>query len=160
MPESMISLINLSVVLAGAIFTYYKFFREGAHNQRIEFDLEYVDLGINNNDRIIEVGIIAINKGNVEQKFDKISLKIRGMLKDKKLCEIENHEPRLKFPEEVADISVIPKKYNYYFVRPGVIQRFPVVIKLPANWSHLHTRSTFKYLKTNELHTAERSFRL
>jgi hypothetical protein len=160
MSSSMISSLNLLVVLLGAIFAYYKFFREGAHHQRIEFDLECVDLGIHGDFRIIEVGIIADNKGNIEQKFDQILLKIRGIKEKEELQEIKNHEPRLSFPEKIPEVSVISKKYNYFFVRPGVSQRFPVVVKIPINWSQLHTRSTFRYYRASDIHSAERAFKL
>ena len=158
MSDSTISLLNLLLLTAGALFTYYKFFREGAHHQRIEFDIDCNDLGINGDYRIIEIGINATNKGNVEQKFEAIYLKIRGILEGQELTEIPNHEPRLSFPEGIPKLSVIPAKFHYFFVRPGVTQRFPVVVKIPANWSQLHARSTFKYLSTNEIHTAERAF--
>jgi hypothetical protein len=158
MTDSILSVVNLSVVLLAAVFTYYKFFREGSHQQRIEFDIDCVDLGVSIDSRIVEIGIVATNRGNVEQKFDKILLKVRGILQDQALQEIPNHEPRLSFPETISEISVIPEKYNYFFVRPGVTQRFPVVIKVPEMWCQLHARSTFKYLGTNDMHTAERSF--
>jgi hypothetical protein len=160
MSNFIISLLNLLVLLVGAIFTYYRFFREGSHNQRIELDLECIDLGINGKYRIVEVAITAINKGNVEQKFDDIRLKIHGIVNGQELKDIKNHSPRLRFSEEKPSISVIPEKYKYFFVRPSVKQRFPVVLKIPANWSQLQTRSTFKYLGTNEIHSAERAFKL
>lgn len=157
---NLVDLVNLSIVLFGAIFTYYKFFREGSHHQRIEFDIECIDLGVNGDYRIVEIGIMAKNKGNVEQKFDRILLKIRGIKEGHVLHEIINHEPRLSFPEKIPDVSVISEKYKYYFVRPSVAQRFPVVLRIPVSWGQLHARSTFKYYGVNEIHSAERAFKL
>jgi len=156
----MFSLLNLFIALGALIFTYYKFFREGEHQQRIEFDIDFVELGNVGDYRIIEVGITAENKGNVEQKFERIDLKIRGIKDGLELHEIINHEPRLSFPEDLPNISVISKKYLYFFVRPGVVQRFPVVLKVPLNWNLIHTRSTFKYFGVNDIHNAERAFKL
>lgn len=157
---SIAGLVTFLIALLGAIFTYYKFFREGSHHQRVEFDIELIDLGTNKNSRIIEIGIVAKNKGNIEQKFDDIRLKIRGMKNNQELSEIKNHEPRLSFPEKKPNISIIPKKYQYFFVRPNVSQRFPVVLKIPSNWGQLHTRATFKYFRSDEIHSSERAFKL
>lgn len=152
--------MNVLLAIVGALFAYYKFFREGSHRQRIEFDLDLKDLGIIEGFRVIEVGVLASNKGHIEQKFDSIKLKIRGIEFNQELFDIEGHEPRLAFPEKIDPVSVISKKYKYYFVRPGVTQRFPVVVKIPKNWRLVQARSTFKYFSLDEIHTAERSFAL
>ena len=150
--------LNLFLAIAGAVFAYYKFFREGSHHQRIEFDIEFVNLGTSGESRVIEVAVTASNKGNVEQKFDAIRLTIRGIVEGQGLNEIEGYEPRLAFPEKIGPVSMIPDKYNYFFVRPGVNQRFPIVVKIPGNWCLIHARSTFKYLGLEEVHSAERAY--
>ncbi len=160
MSSDMVSLLNLLVVLIGAIFAYYRFFREGSHHQRIEFDIDYIDLGTNGEYRIIELGVIAENKGNIGQTFDQIRLKVRGINEGEELQEIKNHEPRLSFPEKLPVVEVIPKKFKYFFVRPSVTQRFPIVLRIPIGWSQLHARATFKYSGTNEIHSGERAFKL
>ncbi len=158
MYNSVISTLSFMVVALGAFFTYYKFFREGSHRQRIEFDIEFKDLGIQGDFRVVEVAVTASNKGYIEQRFDEIRLTVRGIKKGAVLREIEGHKPRLSFPEKIGPIHVISPKYHYYYVRPGVTQRFPIVIKIPAGWCLLHTRSTFKYFGLDEIHSAERAF--
>ncbi len=167
--ETITDLLNLIFLIAATLFAYYRFFKEGAHQQRIQFDIEYVNLGTSGADRIVEIGIIASNKGYVEQRFDDIRLKVRGIVDGQKLTEIKSHPPRLSFPEKLEKISVIPKKLEntsgitknsvpYFYVRPGVTQRFPVVLRVPTEWKQLHIRATFKYVKYDEIHNAERAF--
>ena len=158
MDGTTISILSFVLAATGVIFTYYKFFREGSHRQRIEFDIEFEDLGTQGEFRVVEVSVTASNKGHVEQKFDEIKLTVRGIIEGQDLREIEGHEPRLSFPEKIGPISVISDKYKYFFVRPGVTQRFPVVIKVPNSWCLLHARSTFKYFGLNEIHSSERAF--
>ena len=158
MDNTTISTLSFVLAVIGVIFTYYRFFREGSHRQRIEFDIEFEDLGTLGNFRVVEVSVTASNRGHVEQKFDAIRLTVRGIIEGQDLQAIEGHEPRLSFPEKIGPISVISGKYKYFFVRPGVTQRFPIVIKIPNDWRLLHARSTFKYLGLNEIHTAERAF--
>ena len=144
----------------GAVLVYYKFFREGTHKQRIEFDIDFLDLGIYGNDRIVEIGVIAENKGNVEQSVDDIRLHLRGLIfeKNSHLSEIPGYEPRLKFPMDLGKYSIVAQKYRPFFVRPKVRQRFPVVLRIPTNLNVLHVRATFKYKGTKDIHSAERAF--
>jgi hypothetical protein len=151
----------MGLLLIAALFTYYKFFREGTHRQRIEFDIDYHNLGLKDSDRIIEIGALAENKGNVEQKFNSMRLRIRGIDSDSKLKELEDYKPRLAFPiDSRSKWEMIPPKYAYFFVRPGVKQRFPMVIKIPSNWTHIQVKITFRYKGTEDIHVTERAFRV
>lgn len=152
-----ISIINTCLIIVAAIFTYFRYFREGTHKQRIEFDIDYTDLGTRYNERIIEVGILAENKGNVEHRFKQISLNVRGIKNDQPLKEFERYKPRLKFPEDLHNIKIISEDVGYYFIRPKVKQRFPVVLKISSDISHLLLKADF-YYKSGNFHTAERAF--
>lgn len=156
--EITFEIIKISLAVGAALFTYYKYFSEGAHKQRIEFEIDFADLGKKGNERIIEIGVIAENKGNVEQRFRDIKLRVRGIDESSELSEIEGYEPRLAFPIDLGKSSLVTEKFNYYFVRPKVRQRFPMVRRVPASWTHFHVRATFKYKGTNDIHTAERAF--
>jgi len=152
--------IKIALALIAAFFAYFRFFREGKHKQRIQFDIDCYNLGIVGKERIIEIGCIAENKGNVEQRFDDIRVVVRGLDKACDLNEMEGHAPRLSFPKELSKASLISPKWKYYFVRPHVTQRFPLVIKLPQSISHILIRSTFRYNNTDDVHLAERAFSL
>jgi hypothetical protein len=157
--EIIFETLKLLFAIFAAGFTYFKYFREGTHKQRIEFDIDCCDLGIVGKERIIEIGCTAENKGNVEQRFDNIRLKVRGIeVGISKLSDIKGCEPRLTFSTEIAKASLIPAKWNYFFVRPGVKQRFPLVMRAPAKCTHIHVRSTFRYKGTDDIHSAERAF--
>lgn len=153
--------IKIALVVIAAIFTYYKFFREGTHRQRIEFDIDFQNLGVKKLDRIIEIGALVENKGNVEQKFNSMRLRIRGINSESELTELKDHKPRLAFPLGANTMrEMIPKKYNYFFVRPGVKQRFPIAIKIPKDWTHIQVKITFKYKGTTDIHVSERAFQI
>lgn len=159
--EIIFETIKLGLLIIAAIFTYYKFFREGTHRQRIEFEIDFHDLGVKNFDRIIEIGAIAENKGNVEQRFKNMRLRIRGIDNTSELVEIKDYEPRLSFPIDSKHTwEMIPEKYGYFFVRPGVKQRFPMVLKIPSTWTHILVKITFKYKGTDDVHITERAFQV
>ena len=159
MEFTVIEIIKVSLLILAALFTYFRFFSEGTHKQRIEFDIECSDLGHVKNERIIEVGVIAENKGYVEQKFTHISLKIYGLDSKSELKELENYEPRLEFPLKLHETDLISQNYNYYFVRPKIAQRFPITLKIPLSTSYILVKAKFNY-RNGEFHTAERTFAL
>jgi hypothetical protein len=158
--EMIFEIIKITLALVAALFTYFQFFREGKHKQRIQFDIDCKKLGVVSNEQIIEIACIAENKGNVEQRFDDIRVVIRGIEKDSSLLELEGNAPRLAFPLKLASASLVQKKWEYYFVRPHVEQRFPLVVRIPQNVMHILVRSTFKYKNTSDIHSAERAFSL
>jgi hypothetical protein len=153
----------VKILLAGgaASFTYFQFFREGTHKQRVEFDIDLCDLGVVGDQRIIEIGCILDNKGNVEHYIDDIRVSIRGLDPCTALRELADHAPRLDFPRLLYNkVSLIPKKWQPLFVRPKVRQRVPLVVHIPADCAHIHIRSTFSYRGEKSIHSAERAFRL
>jgi hypothetical protein len=123
---------------------YYQFFSEGEHKQRIQFDIDCIELGFVGSERIVEIGSIAENKGNIEQRFEDVRVSVRGLDECIPLREPEGHAPRLAFPASLAKASLISKKWGYFFVRPHVNQRFPLVIRLPRTITHNLVRSTFR----------------
>ena len=152
-------IIKIALVVIAAIFTYYKFFREGTHKQRIEFDIDFHNLGVKNSERIIEIGALVENKGNVEQRFYSMLLRFRGIDNDSKLIELKDHKPRLAFPISSKNKwEMIPEKYVPFFVRPRVKQRLPIVVKIPVEWTHIQVKITFKYKGTKDIHVSERTF--
>lgn len=157
--ENIIDIVTLFVAAGGALFGYFKFFREGTHHQRIEFDLELQDLGVVGEERVVEVSCFAVNKGNVEQRFEKIIVKLRG-IEGEPISMLQGHEPRLSFPLEIAKASLISENWNYYFVRPKVKQNFPLVVTVPVTCTILWARATFRYHGSGDLHSAERAFKL
>ena len=151
--------IKILLALGAAWFTYFRFFREGTHHQRIQFDLDWVDLGIFEKERVIEIGCIAENKGNVEQRFDDIRVKVRG-IEHGPLTQLKNHEPRLDFKSKLREASLIPARWQYFFVRPKVKQRFPLVISIPKATRLILIRATFRYKNSDNIHSAERAFQM
>ena len=158
--DQTIEVIKIALLVIAAVFTYWKFFREGSHLQRIEMDLDFIDLGVRNNERLIEVGVLLENKGNVEQRLKEIVLRIRGIDSKDSLEELEKHKPRIKFGHDDIGPSIIkPKKEGgFFFIRPKIRQRFPMVVKVPSTWSHLHIRAKFEYKGVKNFHTSERAF--
>jgi hypothetical protein len=137
------SFAQLLAIIVGAVWAYLRFWREGQHAQRIEFDITCDFSQPQNGSRIAAFSLHAHNRGNVEQRFSRISLRVLGLTSSDPLTLREDF--RLSFPHSVTKAEVIPEKVGYYFVRPGVNQRFAFTTTIPEEISFVLARAAFKY---------------
>jgi hypothetical protein len=159
--DAVLSLATLLTVLAAGAWAYFRFSREGAHKPRIEFDLECAFFGPQRGVFVMAFSIYADNKGQLEHRFDEIRLRVRAIRRNHLLEEWEVRRPLLLFPEVVIQrANVVPPEYGYFFVRPGVRQRISYVTSIPAEFSFILARITFRYQRTGDVHTAERAFEI
>ena len=150
--------IQTAIVIIGAVWAYFRFFREGTHNPRVQFDIDCDFLGPQNGRYVAAFTVTAKNCGHIEQHFKEIRIRMRGIENGVDLITWNERPPLLEFPlEEFDTYNIIPSRSEYFFVRPGVEQRFSFVTSVPENWKFILARATFKYQKTNEIHTAEKA---
>ena len=150
------SFAQLTAIIGGAAWAYLRFWREGQHAQRIEFNLSCEFFEPQDGSRIASFSLHAHNRGNVERRFVRISLRILGLkTTDALSCRADD---RLLFPHHLVSAEVIPKKFGYYFVRPGVDQRFSFTTIIPDDVRYVLARAAFKYENSDDLHTTERVF--
>jgi hypothetical protein len=157
--DVVLSAIQLVAILIGAMWAYFRFSREGTHTPRIELDLACIFLESGNpkdNHRVAAFTIHARNKGHIEHKFDRISLRLRGIKSGALLAVRE--DKRLEFPEPLMKAELIPKKVGYYFVRPGVEQQVTFATTIPADVRFVLARAAFKYENSDNLHSVEKVF--
>ena len=159
--DVLLSAATLLTVLATGAWAFFRFSREGVHKPRIEFDLECAFLGPQSDAFVAAFSIFAENKGQLEHRFDEIRLRVRGIRRNDRLKEWDERKPLLQFPELVLTTDkVVPPEYGYFFVRPGVRQRISYVASIPAEFSFVLARVTFRYGFTGDIHTAERVFQV
>ena len=152
-------IIQTVVVVAGAIWAYFRFFREGTHNPRVQFSVDCEFLGPQNGRYVAAFTITAKNCGHIEQHFREIRIRVRGIEAGADLSTWETRPPLLEFPmEEFETYNIVPRRSQYFFVRPSVEQQFSFVTSVPENWKFILARATFKYERTSEIHTAEKAF--
>lgn len=150
--------LQFLLTLAAAVWAYFRFSREGVHSPRIEFALRLRVLGVEGEHRAVEFVVSAANKGNIEHRFDRISLRVRGIGRGTELK--LRDDGRLDFPQAIHKFELIPEDFGYYFVRPGVTQTFTFVTTLPRNVAYVLARSAFKYQDSDDLHTTESAFNI
>ena len=126
------------------LWVFYKYYREGFHRPRIEFDIKCNVIGSNEDDYLVEFIVIANNKGNIRFTFHELQLRVRGMNKENSFA-YWRESKRMAFPEKILDENIIPSKYKYYFVEPSTNQAISYITKVPKNMQFITAFAAFKY---------------
>jgi hypothetical protein len=66
----------------------------------------------------------APGKGKVRHKIKKFDFYVNALFKDDAVEEREEFGGQVYFPHELLDASFLPKRYNYFFIDPGVKARY------------------------------------
>lgn len=138
----------VSVVIP--LWGVYRYFLEGLHRPRIEFEVEVIFFPNQKegDDFPAEIQIIAHNKGKVHFTFHEINLRVLGLKRGEQL----NYwrEQRLNFPVRLVGkknvpVNIIPSRYGYFFVEAGVREIFTFVTKIPQEIGLIDVFVSFKY---------------
>lgn len=128
------------------------------YTPHIEFGISVNFYGPETGEYIAEFLFIAFNKGNIQQKFNDIRIRVRGIDNGQGFQFWEGNEPRLNFPIKLVDQeSILPDDYNFFFVEPGIEQVFTYITKIPIETKYLLVHAEFEYDKYTP-HSTERVF--
>jgi hypothetical protein len=128
---------------------------------RVQFDLEcrFFPLPSADEAYLVEVAFVFENKGFVEHRIYDLSLSIHGLstkiLSPDGLARDPYAFDVVLFPRQ----SMVPERYEWYFVRPGVRQviTHEVVLTKPGPMVELTAGFTY-HRRAGEPHTAQRVF--
>ena len=118
---------------------------ERRYTPHIEFKIDCQFFGPVNKQYLINLLLIADNRGLVMHKFKKIELRVRGIKKNEEFESWEGYEQRVKFPHKLFETSVIPPKWNFVFVEPGVAQQISYSSRVATEYAFLSVRAEFHY---------------
>ena len=150
--------IQAAVVVITALWAYYRFRREAPLEYRVECDLDCDLMGQQNGSTVAMFTVSIHNRGNVEHRCSRLALRVRGIKTGSDMTVRE--DKRLLFPVELFKADLVPPDFGYYFVRPGIKQLITFTAMIPEGISFILARVSFKYVGSDDLHTAEKSFRV
>ncbi len=145
--------------------------KERRYALRIEFSLDAKNIGVQKGFYLVEFITTINNKSLIQKKFTAITLRIRGIKKEKDIelwtaiVKDRKEEPRkvktkrINFPEKILKESIIPPQWNYIFVEPGVKQEITYTTRIPEDISFILATVEFHYDATTP-HSAEKMFAL
>jgi hypothetical protein len=148
----------LAVVAAACWFLYTTQFK-----RRLQFDLDcrFVPLQQNPDRTVAELQFIFENKGFVEHKLWNLNVSVHALDAEDKLTAKEATREIQFWCRLLPEIQLVPKDYDYYFVRPGVRQIITHIIAVPSAISAIRVTSGFYYDRRKRYpHTARRVFQL
>ncbi len=142
-----------------AIYTYIRFLREDPLRPRIQFDVECEFWGPQDGAYLASLTIHAENKGNVEHRFETISLKVSGIEKNEQLTGDHFDGQIVEFPRAIVEIkNLVPITDEYYFVRPGINQAFNYALNIPGDIKFIKINAQFTYEKGGDPHYAQKIY--
>lgn len=143
----------VGIVCAGWWFLYTTQFKP-----RIQFDIECRALPLDVDKAIFlaEIALVFENKGFVEHRIHDLSLSVHGLSEDKSLDSAESAAfTKCLFPRQI----IVPKQYQWYFVRPGVRQTITHAVLLHQPGRVIRVTAAFNYSRNSAWpHTARRFF--
>jgi len=130
---------------------------DGKSLPNIELTLDCHFLGLRDDKRLITISTTIKNSGNEYLQFENILLRVRG-IKDEKFEFLRDKEPVAAFNHEIIkDMNLVPEKWNFIFIRPGVTQTIPLTTLVSAEYTYLLIHVAFEY-RPGWPHTAEQVF--
>jgi hypothetical protein len=130
---------------------------------RIQFDLgcNFLPLNGNNDSLITELQFIFENKGFVEHRLYNLNVSVHTLESDKDLP-VKPVTKELLFNRRLLPkVSIVPKPFRFYFVRPGARQVITHIIIVPASLSVIRVTASFDYNGSGKWpHTARRVFEI
>ena len=146
--------------------------KERRYALRIEFDLDATIIGVQNGFHLLEFTTTINNKSLVQKEFSAITLRIRGIKNDEAIglwtanvIDDETKEPkkvktrRINFPKKILKETIIPPKWTYIFVEPGVKQKIIYTTPISEDICYILATVEFHY-DAKTPHTAEKMLAL
>jgi hypothetical protein len=127
---------------------------------RIEFGIDCLVHGHDDDGHLVEFTITACNRGFVRWNFRSILLRVRGIEEECSISYWRENDSRVEFPIRIIDgVQVIPSGLNFVFVEPGVKQSITYITKISLRVKFILVHVKF-YYDRHTPHTSERVFHL
>jgi hypothetical protein len=149
------NMVEMAAVIAGGVW----FIRQNQRKQRIQFDLECDFFHHASRPLIAEIRFVFENRGYVEHRLFDLTVSVQGLDEN---WSAEGHREKPFTKSLVAKVGIVPRKYGYFFVRPGVRQVITHQLVLPSNvLPIIQVTAGFNYTKDGQYpHTARRVFKV
>jgi hypothetical protein len=159
--KTWIGIVNDVVSILAILAAAWWFLTTTKFKPRIQFDLgcNFLEL-INNKDFLVaELQFIFENKGFIEHRLYNLNVSVHTLESEKNIQnKVETKE--LIFKKQLLPmVSIVPKVYGFYFVRPGVKQIITHIINVPRSLSIIRVTASFDYDNSGRWpHTARNVF--
>ena len=131
------------VIIIGAIYAVYEYWRIRKFRPRIEFDVDFTVSQLETKGRFLIVIVLTLyNKGSVRKKLPEIDVEVKT-LADGDIEHSVQSGRQLRFTRQLVEShNVVKIPEDPWWIDPGVTQRirYPVVIDNPAAFVQVNSR--------------------
>lgn len=149
------SVVTILAIIIGGIWTYRRFIRQREDHALIDFSVDIVFHSKLKDWWIVEVVAYIENKGKVQHKIELFEFELASLNFSDNVEITEEFGGQVHFPNIITRRSFLPKKYRYFFVEPGLKNKYSFISRVPADTELLILHSWFNYLDGKHSHSAE-----
>lgn len=150
-----------SILTVSAAAVWFLYTTQFKPRLQFELDCKFISLCQNRDKLIVELLFIFENKGFVEHRLWNLNISVHALKAEQNLTSKASTK-EIEFLTSILPIlQLVPKHYEYYFVRPGVRQVISHIIEIPSDLSAIRVTSSFDYQKRKDYpHTLRRVFKV
>lgn len=149
------SILTAIALLVGAVWAYYRFKRQRENYALIDFAVDIVFHKKIGNWWIVELVAFIDNKGKVQHQIKDYNFDLSALTGSDKVTTSEDFGGQVYFPHTVAKGSFLPKRFEYFFMEPGLRNKYSYIARVPVEAEIVILHSWFNYLDGKHSHTAE-----
>jgi len=155
------SIITACSLIVGGCWVYFKYLRRQENYPNIEFTADINLIGKQGEWWIIELIAIIENKGKVQHKMNNFRFDLNAIFTEDQVEVSNEWDGQVDFPQQIAEGSFLPKRYQFFFIDPGVKAKYSYIVRAPVKATFLILHSWFSYADNRGYnHTAERTVSL
>ena len=159
--EAIGKLVSGAAAVGGGWWAFVKWRKRDELFPRVEFEVTARFIGIQDGKMVTEIVATLENKGVVPLKIKHFSFKLRGLAAGDSLTKGgEKIRGQLDFQRLLDEGLLVPEKWEYTFVYPGVKTEYNFVTAIPETTTFVRVQADFEYLRNGESHHAARILKM
>lgn len=142
-------------LLIGGFWAYFRFVRQRENTALIDFNVEINFVSKKGDWWIVELIAFVENKGKVQHRIKEFDFELASLNVGDRVETAAQYGNQVHFPNEVAKGSFLPNKCMYFFIEPGLKNKYTYVARIPESAEAIMLHSSFNYLDGKHFHMAE-----
>jgi len=154
------SIATALAIIVGGIWALFRFRRQRENYALIDFT---VDIKFHKNKGewwIVELLAFIENKGKVRQEIELFDFELASINDSDKVDISKNFGGQVLFPNIICKGSFLPKQSKYFFIEPGLKNKYSFISRVPIDSEIVLLHSWFNYLDGIHSHAAEKTLKV
>jgi len=145
---------SLALIAAG-IWAYFRFNRQRENYPWIDFNVDISFIRKKEDWWIVELIAYVENKGKVQHIIKEFEFELASLNLADKVETSPEFRNQVYFPNKISKGSFLPANCSYFFIEPGLKNKYSYVARIPINAEVIILHSKFNYEDGKHFHMAE-----